>query len=149
MREPKRRKKERITMTNLETNDTADTVAPQSANVAPAKASSKKGASQKKGAPKARETAKASTPKKKRAKTSKKPAKQAAKAGAPRGESKGAKILDMIGRSKGATLAEIMTATGWQAHSVRGFVSTATKKHQLKIESSKTEAGDRVYKMAK
>ena len=72
----------------------------------------------------------------------------AAKAGAPRGERKGAKILDMIGRAKGATLAEIMTATGWQAHSVRGFVSTATKKHQLKIESSKTEGG-RVYKIAK
>ena len=52
----------------------------------------------------------------------------------------------MIGRAKGATLAEIMKATDWQAHSVRGFISTAAKKHGIKIESSKNEAGDRVYK---
>ena len=55
----------------------------------------------------------------------------------------------MIGRTKGSTLAEIMTATAWQAHSVRGFVSTAGKKHGVKIESSKNEAGDRVYRIAK
>jgi hypothetical protein len=68
---------------------------------------------------------------------------------APRAESKGAKILGMIQRPKGATLAEIMKATHWQAHSVRGFISTASKKHGIKIESAKTDAGDRVYKTAK
>ena len=57
--------------------------------------------------------------------------------------------MEMIGRAKGATLAEIMKATDWQAHSVRGFISTAAKKHSIKIESSKNEAGDRVYKIAK
>jgi len=40
-------------------------------------------------------------------------------------------------------------AAGWQAHSVRGFLSTAAKKHGLKIESTKTEAGDRVYRTEK
>ena len=64
-------------------------------------------------------------------------------------ESKGAKIMEMIARAKGATLAEIMKATDWQAHSVRGFISTAGKKHNVKIESSKNEAGDRVYKSTK
>jgi hypothetical protein len=54
----------------------------------------------------------------------------------------------MIARAKGATLAEIMKATDWQAHSVRGFLSTAAKKHGLKIESANTEAGDRLYKIA-
>ena len=76
-------------------------------------------------------------------------ARPAKKASAPRAESKGAKILEMIGRAKGATLAEIMKATDWQAHSVRGFISTAGKKHGLKIESAKTEAGERTYKIAK
>ena len=39
--------------------------------------------------------------------------------------------------------------TGWLAHSVRGFLSTAAKKHSLQIESSKTEAGDQVYRIQK
>jgi len=55
----------------------------------------------------------------------------------------------MIGRTNGAALTEIMVATGWQAHSVRGFISTAGKKHGVKIESLKSEAGDRVYRVVK
>jgi hypothetical protein len=55
----------------------------------------------------------------------------------------------MIGCSKGANLAEIMKATYWQAHSVRGFISAAGKKHNITIESSKGESGDRVYRIAK
>jgi hypothetical protein len=55
----------------------------------------------------------------------------------------------MIARTKGATLAEIMKATDWQAHSVRGFISTAGKKHDVRIESAKNEAGERTYKIAK
>ena len=135
-------------MTNAETNDTTATGAEQGAHGAPEKASSKKGATQKKGVPKAKKTAKAAKPKKE-AKASKKGAKSERKATAPRAESKGAKILEMIGRAKGATLAEIMKATAWQAHSVRGFISTAAKKHSVKIESAKNEAGDRVYKSGK
>lgn len=42
-----------------------------------------------------------------------------------------------------------MTATGWQAHSVRGFISTAGKRHGVKIESLKNEAGDRVYRITR
>ena len=53
----------------------------------------------------------------------------------------------MIGRPKGASLAEIVKATDWQKHSIRGFLSTAAKKHGLKIESTKTEAGDRIYQI--
>src|SRR5215472_5263921 len=90
-------------------------------------------------------------PSKKEAKAGKKAAKPApaAKASTPRAESKGAKILELIGRPKGAGLAEIMKATDWQAHSVRGFLSTAAKKQGLKIESTKTEAGDRIYQVKK
>ena len=46
-------------------------------------------------------------------------------------------------------LVDSMKATDWQAHSVRGFLSTAAKKHGLKIESTKSEAGDRVYQIKK
>src|SRR5262249_35336921 len=38
---------------------------------------------------------------------------------------------------------------GLAEHSTRGFLSTAAKKHGLKIESTKTEAGDRVYQIKK
>jgi len=136
-------------MTNAEANAAA--VAEQGAHVAPGKASSKKGVSQKKGAPKgqkpAKGNAKASREKAKAGKKAKPaPAKDAS---TPRAESKGAKILELIGRPKGATLVEIQKATDWQAHSVRGFLSTAAKKHGLKIESTKTEAGDRVYQIRK
>jgi hypothetical protein len=42
-----------------------------------------------------------------------------------------------------------MKATDWQAHSVRGFLSTAAKKHGLKIESAKSDSGDRAYHIEK
>ena len=139
-------------MTNAEAN-TAATVAEQGAHVAPEKASPRKQASQKKGAPKGQKAAKGGKAKaapKKKAKGGKKSAEQeAARATAPRADSKGAKILALIERAKGATLAEIMKTTAWQAHSVRGFLSTAAKKHGLKIESTKTESGDRLYKIAR
>jgi hypothetical protein len=142
-------------MKNTESTDTTQTVpvAAQGPHVAPEKAASKKGATRKKGAPKGQKAvngakARAANPKK-GAKAGKKAAKPERKATAPRAESKGAKILDMIGRAKGATLAEIMKATDWQPHSVRGFISAAGKKHGVKIESSKNEAGNRVYRSSK
>jgi len=135
-------------------SDTAATVATQDATVALEKAPSKKGASQKKGAPTGQHAAKRGKTKpaaKKIAKAGKKASKptRTKKASPPRAESKGAKILAMIGRAKGATLAEIMKATDWQAHSVRGFLSTAAKKHKLQIESARNEAGERVYSIKK
>ena len=136
------------------TTENTATVTEQGAPVAPETAPPKKGASQKKGAPKGQKPAKGAgkAAAKKEAKAGKKaaaksaPAKEASK---PRAESKGAKILGLIGRPKGASLAEIMKTTNWMAHSVRGFLSTAAKKHGLKIESTKTEAGDRVYQINK
>src|SRR6266849_6149012 len=143
-------------MTNAEatTTENVATVAEQGAHVAPEKASSKKCATRKKGAPKDKKSAKgkakakASTKKEAKAGKKAKPA-QAKEASTRRAESKGAKILELIGRPKGATLAEIVKATDWQKHSIRGFLSTAAKKHGFKIESTKTEAGDRVYQIKK
>jgi Protein of unknown function (DUF3489) len=139
-------------MTNVEatTTENAAAVAEQGATVAPEKAHPKKGASQKKGAPKGHKALKGKpkSTSQKEAKVGKKAAKatRAQEAGAPRAESKGATILAMIGLPKGASMAEIQKATGWLSHSVRGFLSTAAKKHGLKIESTRTEAGDRVYR---
>jgi len=55
----------------------------------------------------------------------------------------------MMKRAKGATLAEIMKATGWQPHTARGFVSILGSKGGEKIESSKNPAGERTYKNGK
>jgi hypothetical protein len=63
------------------------------------------------------------------------------------GTTKKDQVLAMISRKNGATLAEIMTATGWQKHTVRGFISIVGKAG-TKIDSSKTEAGARTYKAA-
>ena len=60
--------------------------------------------------------------------------------------SKTAKVLDLLKRSGGATLKELMKATGWQAHSVRGFLSGALgKKMGLTVTSTKAEDGQRRY----
>src|SRR5437016_9601755 len=61
---------------------------------------------------------------------------------------KKAEVIAMMTRAKGATLAEIMQATGWQKHTVRGFVSILVSKGGQSIESSKNAAGDRTYKIA-
>jgi len=55
----------------------------------------------------------------------------------------------MMQRAKGATLAEIMETTGWQPHTVRGFVSVLGSKGGEKVESSKNAAGERSYRIAK
>jgi len=64
--------------------------------------------------------------------------------------SKKAAILELLRRPDGATLKDLMAVTGWQAHSVRGFISGAiVKKMSLKVESKKRDDGDRAYSLAK
>jgi hypothetical protein len=78
-----------------------------------------------------------------------KPAKKAATNPAAERSNKKAEVIAMMKRAKGATLTEIMETTGWQKHTVRGFVSLLGSKGGEKIESSKNAAGERVYKIAK
>ncbi len=95
------------------------TAAPQAAQVAPKQARATKKATAAEGAPTAREG------------------------------SKKAIVLELLRRPEGATLADIVAATDWQAHSVRGFISGSLgKKMGLNVESFKRQDGQRVYRVA-
>ena len=107
-------------------SDTANTPAAE----APAKAKRERAAKKAKPAKKARAKKADSKPKADRA-------------------NKKAEVIALMKRSKGATLAEIMAATKWQAHTVRGFVSILGSKGGENIESSKNAAGERTYKIGK
>ena len=85
----------------------------------------------------------------KKASPAKKAPKGAKKARGARDGSKAAKILDMLKRPGGATSKELQKASGWQPHSVRGFLSgTVGKKMGLTVVSTKSEAGERTYSLA-
>jgi hypothetical protein len=91
------------------------------ANVAPAKGKARKKATPKKKAPRS--------------------ARNDAREG-----SKTATILDLLKRPGGVTATELLKATGWQPHSLRGFLSgTVGKKMGLTVASTKGEDGERSY----
>jgi len=101
-------------------------VAPQGAHVAKKKGKSAKKAASVKKTPKGHKGAK--------------------KPRTPREGSKTDKVLELLKRPGGATAKELMKATGWQAHSVRGFLSgTIGKKMGLTVTSTKGEDGERSY----
>jgi hypothetical protein len=57
------------------------------------------------------------------------------------------KVLALLRQPSGATLAAIMRATQWQAHSVRGFISGQVGKRMgLRVKSFRRD-GDRVYRL--
>ncbi len=58
-------------------------------------------------------------------------------------------ILGLLRRANGTTIVDLSTATGWQAHSVRGFLSgTLKKKMGLEVASEKDTKGVRRYRIA-
>ena len=66
-----------------------------------------------------------------------------------RANSKQAEVIRMLQRPEGATIGQICTATGWQAHTVRGtFAGAFKKKLGLTITSDKAQGGERVYRVA-
>lgn len=65
-----------------------------------------------------------------------------------RADSKQAAVIELLSQPNGVTIAATMKATGWQAHSVRGFLAGVVRKQLgLKLESDKRN-GKRVYRIA-
>jgi hypothetical protein len=64
-----------------------------------------------------------------------------------RANSKQARVLALLRGPSGATIATVMRSTGWQPHTVRGFLAAVVrKKLGLRLESVKTD-GERLYRI--
>jgi hypothetical protein len=94
---------------------------------------------------KSRQTAKAASSSK-----SKKPKKaRTVQTLARHGDTKHGQILNLLRRKGGASLAEMQKVSGWQPHSVRGFMSGTVKKRLgLKLRSTVSKSGERRYMIA-
>jgi len=56
-------------------------------------------------------------------------------------------VIGLLSRPEGATIAQMCEATGWQQHSVRGFLAgTVKKKANVALTSAKAE-GLRIYRL--
>lgn len=74
---------------------------------------------------------------------------QPAKVRKHRDGTKEAMLIDMLRRPEGATIVQIMAATGWLGHTVRGaFAGALKKKRGLAVTSEKPDGGERVYRLA-
>lgn len=66
-----------------------------------------------------------------------------------RNGTKSAKVITLLRRATGATVKELIRATGWQPHSVRGFLSgVVRKKLGLNLTTMERKNGERAYKIA-
>lgn len=78
------------------------------------------------------------------------PSKAPPQAEAPKGErvTKQERVLTLLNRPEGASIDEMMQATDWQQHSVRGFLAgTVKKKLGFPLASSKAKDDVRRYRI--
>lgn len=72
----------------------------------------------------------------------------ASKPPTPRAGTKQAQIITLLQRPEGATIAEIVAVTGWQAHSARGMISGALKKKLgLQVSTEQVKGRGRIYRV--
>jgi uncharacterized protein DUF3489 len=132
-----------MTTSTAESNETAQATATAEKPEATKKAQT--GARKPRVAPAKAKSGKKPTSTKKSAKGAK-GAKVPSKAAGARQGSKTEKVLELLKRPGGVTTKELIKATGWQPHSVRGFLSgTVGKKMGLAVTSTKGEDGERSY----
>lgn len=65
----------------------------------------------------------------------------------PKRRTKSDAVLALLSRSRGATIDEMMKATAWQSHSVRGFLAGTVKKKQGRTVTSEITDKGRVYRI--
>ena len=76
-----------------------------------------------------------------------KAARQSARHAAGEQTNKQTELLDLLRRPAGATIAALSEASGWQQHSVRGFLAGVVRK-KLGLElASAVEADQRIYRI--
>ncbi len=65
-----------------------------------------------------------------------------------RANTKGAAVIALLKSKRGATIAEMTQITGWQSHSVRGFLAgSLRKRHGLEVTSEKRSGEERRYRL--
>ncbi len=65
-----------------------------------------------------------------------------------RAGSKAAAVIALLKSKRGASIAEMTEVTGWQSHSVRGFLAgSLRKRHGLEVTSEKRSGEDRRYRL--
>lgn len=127
-------------------------VSPQSHNLPNPRASVKKATTSRKASPPAAPPCKTSasaalrrTPKATRHQGC--DASPASATSALRAQSKQAQLIDLLGTSSGASMAQMIALTGWQAHTVRGAISGALRKRLGLDVQTHLEEGARVYRL--
>ncbi len=132
---------QRLTLVITDAGRAAIGVAADEQNQPPPTSIAPRGSKQSAGRRKAKGSKGATAPKSK--------AKKTASSSALRPGTKQALLVDLLRRKQGATIAEVVKATGWQPHSVRGAISGSLKKKLgLAVASDKVGGRGRVYRIS-